>query len=132
MHGPKFQSLVALNGMIAHLYGQFEARRHDSAMLGMSGLLPELEQHITMVDGTIYDLYSDPAYLLRPHLIAPFRTGVAPLCQHETIFSKRMSKLRPCVEWTFGKILSIFSLLAPVGTPGGLSREYDLRIPSVS
>ena len=111
VHGLKFQSVVTPNGMIANLYGPVEARRHDSAMLRMSGLLPELEQHMTMVDGTIYNLYGDPAYPLRPHLIAPFRTGAAPLGHHEAIFNKRMSKLRSCVEWTFGKIISIFSFL---------------------
>ena len=32
-HGIKFQSIVAPNGLTAHLFGPFEGRRHDSAML---------------------------------------------------------------------------------------------------
>ena len=39
MHGIKFQSVVAPNGLIASLVGPVEGRRHDSGMLADSGLL---------------------------------------------------------------------------------------------
>ena len=43
VHAIKFQSVVAPNGLIANLYGPVEGRRHDSALLATSGLLPQLE-----------------------------------------------------------------------------------------
>ena len=51
MHAIKFQSVVAPNGLLANLYGPVEGRRHDSALLAMSGLLPQLEQHSFAPDG---------------------------------------------------------------------------------
>jgi hypothetical protein len=91
------------------MYGPVEAKRHDAAMLRMSGLMPMLEENMTLRDGTIFSLYGDPAYPLRPHLIAPFRGAV--LSQNQMIFNKRMSKLRSSVEWSFGKILSLFAFV---------------------
>lgn len=41
---------MAPNGLIAHLYGPLEGKRHDAFMLGVSGLLPQLER-ITKPDG---------------------------------------------------------------------------------
>ena len=109
LHGLKFQSVVAPNGLIANLYGPIEGRRHDAAMLRYSGILPELEQNMTLNDGTIFSLYGDPAYPLLPHIITPFRGAV--ITNQERIFNKRMSKLRTSAEWTFGKIRSIFAFL---------------------
>ena len=44
VHSLKCQSVVAPNGMIANLFCPVEGRRHDAAMLTMSGLLDELQQ----------------------------------------------------------------------------------------
>ena len=59
-----FKSAAAPNGLIANLYGPVEGRRHDSAILAMSGLLPQLEQHSVSPAGDILCIYGDPAY---PH-----------------------------------------------------------------
>ena len=42
VHVIKFQSVVDPNGLIANLYGLVESRRHDSGMLGESGLFRNL------------------------------------------------------------------------------------------
>ena len=41
-HSIKFQSAVAPNGLIAHLFGPVEGKRHDSGMLADSSLLNQL------------------------------------------------------------------------------------------
>ena len=64
---------------------------------------------MTKPDGTVYSLYGDPAYPLRPHLIGPFK-GAA-LSEDEKAFNKRMSAVRISVEWIFGKIISLFAFL---------------------
>ena len=51
VHGIKFQSVVAPNGMIANLYGPVEGKRHDSGMLAESKLLNQLSQRSFAPDG---------------------------------------------------------------------------------
>ena len=53
MHGIKFQSVVAPNGLIASLFGPVEGRRYDSGMLVDSGLLQELS-HYSFAPGHPY------------------------------------------------------------------------------
>ena len=55
------------------MYGVIAAKRHDSAMLRISEILPKLEQRMTMPDGTVFSLYGDLAYPLRVHLITSFK-----------------------------------------------------------
>ena len=73
--------MVAPNGLIASLYGPVEGRRHDAAMLAMSGLMGELEQHSFAPDGEALCIYGDPAYPHCIHLQCPFQqrlnTGAA-------------------------------------------------------
>ncbi|XP_064650929.1 uncharacterized protein LOC135502205 [Lineus longissimus] len=106
-HCYKFQSVSAPNGMIANMYGPVEGRRHDAAMLRMSGLLDQLEALDRQAPG--YMLYGDRAYPIRPCLLKPF--GGAALNDQEAEFNRRMSRLRVSVEWTFGKIISNFAFL---------------------
>lgn len=61
------------DGMIANLFGPIEGKRHDAGMLRESGLLNELELHMTDINETVFSLYGDLAYPLRPHLISPFK-----------------------------------------------------------
>ena len=71
-HAIKFQPVVEPNVLIANLFGPVERRRHDSGMLGNSGLLRELQQHAHGPNGYILCIYGDPAYSLR-QLMGPFR-----------------------------------------------------------
>ncbi|XP_068712959.1 uncharacterized protein [Montipora foliosa] len=124
VHGLKFQSVVALNGMIANLFGPVEGKRHVSAMLRMSGLLGQLEQYSFNQVGHPLCIYGDPAYPLRVHLQVPFKRGH--LRPDEEAFNSSMSAVRSAVEWVFNDITSYFSFLdfkrnlkiglSPVGT----------------
>ena len=73
VHPLKFQSVVATNGLIANLYGPIEGRRHDASMLGMSGLMGELEQYSFAPDSEALCNYEDPEYPHRIHLQCPFQ-----------------------------------------------------------
>ena len=111
------------NGMIAHLYGPVEGRRHDAGMLRLSGLLPILEQRMHDAQGMPFALYGDPAYPLREHLMCPYRGAV--LTNDQRRFNHAMSQVRQCVEWGFGDVRTNFAfvdykknqrlLLQPVG-----------------
>ena len=76
-HGIKFQSVVVPNGLVANMFGPFEGRRHDAALLADSGLLTKLDALPGLaVNGNAFALYGDPAYPLRPQLLCPFRGAV--------------------------------------------------------
>lgn len=109
VHGIKFQSVVAPNGLIASLFGPVEGRRHDSGMLVDSGLLQELSHYSFAPDGTPLCVYGDPAYPLRVHLQGPFKG--AHLTPAEQQFNKAMSQVRVSVEWLFGDIVNYFAFL---------------------
>ena len=94
---------MAPNGIIAHLFGPVEGRRHDE-----SNLLPLLERMVKP-NGDPYVVYGDPAYGITRHIISPFRG--AHLTRPQQLFNAEMSKCRICVEWGFGKILQYFMYL---------------------
>ena len=99
---------MAPNGIIAHLFGPIEGRRHDAFMLGESNLLPLLERMVKP-NGDPYVVYGDPAYGITRHIISPFRG--AHLTRPQQLFNAEISKCRICVEWGFGKILQYFTYL---------------------
>ena len=94
-HALKFQAVTALDGLITHLFGPFESRRHDSGVLGESGLLPQLAAHINGPNGLPYALYGDAAYPVSPYLQKPYQ-GAA-LTQAQQRFNTNMSKARVAV-----------------------------------
>ena len=96
---------MAPNGIIAHLFGPIEGRRHGAFMLGESNLLPLLERMVKP-NGDPYVVYGDPAYGITRHIISPFRG--AHLTRPQQLFNAEMSKCRICVEWGFGKNPSVF------------------------
>ena len=94
--------------MIAHMFGPIEGRRHDAFMLGVSSLSAKLRRFV-QPDGEPYVIYGDPAYGITQNIISPFRQ--AHLTDDEQEFNTKMSKVRTCVEWGFGKICQNFAYL---------------------
>lgn len=107
VHALKFQSVVTPNGLIANLFGPVEGRRHDSGILAMSGILPQLDQVSFSPTGQAMCIYGDPAYPHRIHLQCPFarRLNLTPA---EQAFNMSMSQVRVSVEWVFGDIVNYF------------------------
>ena len=110
VHSLKFQSVVAPNGLIANLYGPVEGRRHDAAMLVMSSLMDELEQHSFDPNGAPLCIYGDPAYPQRIHLQRPFQQRQR-LTPEQEAFNQSMSQVRVSVEWIFGEVVSYFKFV---------------------
>ncbi|XP_074634726.1 uncharacterized protein LOC141893231 isoform X2 [Acropora palmata] len=108
-HCVKFQSVITPNGLICHLFGPLEGRRHDAFMLHESGLLQELARKMNKANGDPYVIYGDPAYPVRRHILAPFRG--AQLTPAEQNFNAAMSAVRTSVEWGYGKIIKYFAFL---------------------
>ena len=91
IHALKFQSVTAPYGLIAHLFGPVEGRRHDAYNLCESGLLPELENRS-----------HDPD--------VPFPGNN--LGENQPAFNASMSKVCISVEWAFGDIVNLFKFTA--------------------
>jgi hypothetical protein len=108
VHGLKFQSVLTPNGLIPHLYGPVEGRRHDAFMLSESNLLPMLARQHQACGGQAYYLYGDSGYPIREYLISPFRGRLSP---EQQSFNSAMSKVRVSVEWGFGKLIQLFAFL---------------------
>lgn len=79
-------------------------------MFRESEILTQLRAHMTTADGRIYCVYGDPAYpMTYGFIIASFRGGI--ISRNQMIFNKRMSVVHICVEWAFGKVLTLFAFL---------------------
>ena len=102
------QSVVTPNGLIAHLFGPIEGRRHDAFMLAESGVTQKLAQ-FNQSYRQPYVIYGDPAYGVSRNILTPFRGAQLTNQQHR--FNKSMSQVRVCVEWTFGKICQYFTYI---------------------
>ena len=106
VHCLKFRSLVMPNGLIGHLFGPMEGRRHDAILLRESGLLDQIQPLYTR-DGRPFTIYGDPAYPIREHIISPNRRQNPN--QQEQQFNISMSAVRECVEWGFDDIVTNFA-----------------------
>lgn len=78
-------------------------------MLRDSQLLQSLQMHAFDTNGQLMCIYGDPAYPLRPNLIAPFRHGI--LTPQMQAFNAAMSNVRTSVEWLFGDVINYFKFL---------------------
>ena len=92
------------------MYGPIEGRRHDAAMLAISGLKGEVEHYSFAPDGEVPCIYEDPAYPHRIHLQCPFqqRQGLPP--EHQK-FDHSMSQIRVSVEWVVKEIVTYFNFI---------------------
>ena len=103
-----FQSVSMPNGLIAHMFGPIEGRRHDAFILTESCLLSKLKQ-FERPNGEPYIIYGDPAYGVTAQVLSPYCTNGLTAAEQE--FNRRMSAVRVSVERTFGKVLQYFSFL---------------------
>jgi DDE superfamily endonuclease len=87
-HGMKFQSVYGPEGFYLHLYGPLAGCRHDSFLLGESGLLDELQQ---LFPNGEYSIFGDPAYPNRAWLWGNYHH---PWPGVEEEFNKTMSSVR--------------------------------------
>ena len=99
--------MAAPNGLLANLFGPVEGRRHDSAILAMSGLLPQLEQHSVSPAGENY------AYMVTQHIPigcnCPYERR-APLIEQQEAVNQTMSQARVSVKWIFRDIVNYFKV----------------------
>jgi nuclease HARBI1 len=71
-HALKFQAILTPEGLIFHIAGPIEGRRHDWTLYCRSGIELQLEEKIT-INGIQYFIYGDSGYNLRPFMEVPYQ-----------------------------------------------------------
>jgi hypothetical protein len=72
------------------MFGPIDGSRHNTFMLGVSGLQEKLRQ-LTKPDGEPYVIYGAPAYGLSYNILAPYRGNN--LSDDQKVFNRDMSVL---------------------------------------
>jgi hypothetical protein len=104
----KFQAISAPDGLVLHLFGPIEGRRHDMFLYNASGIDHILQTSLS-ISGRQYYIYGDVAYTVRPYLKVGFKgTTLSP---EEVAFDSSMSKVRVAVEWAFRDVKQYFTHL---------------------
>lgn len=117
VHCIKLQSLITPDGLVFHLFGPIEGRRHDMMLYHMSGMEGMLRDTLE-INGVQYFIYGDSAYVLRAWLQTGF--DGQDLTEEGQEFNTAMSELRVAVEWTFKDVKQLFYSL-------GYKRKLKLR-----
>ena len=94
-HALKCQAVTSPDGLITQLFGPVERRRHDSGVLGESGLLPQLAAHMNGPHGIPYAPYGDDAYPLSQYLQKAYQ-GAALTQAHAAAFQHQNEQGKSC------------------------------------
>lgn len=94
----KWQTVSTPDGLIIHLWGPDDGRRHDSTLYRKSGI-DEILEFGLLINGVRYCIYGDAAYILRLWLqVAYPRIGATPLQQS---YNTDCNAGRTSVEWSY-------------------------------
>jgi hypothetical protein len=108
-HCLKYQCVLTPDGIVIHIFGPVEGRRHDLTVYRQSGLQSILDAHFWSPNGTQLCIYGDPAYSRAPHLISPYKGSA--ISAEQSKFNFDMSRVRESVEWVFKEVHQQFPFL---------------------
>ncbi|KIJ52003.1 hypothetical protein M422DRAFT_157204, partial [Sphaerobolus stellatus SS14] len=109
IHCLKYHAVISPDGLVIHLYGPVDGRRHDETVYKESGLEDLLDKHFWTHDGRPLFIYGDPAYSVSAHVMSPFKEPIT--SADKRTFNTRMSHIREPVEWIFKEVTQQFQLL---------------------
>lgn len=107
-HALKYQIVSTPDGIIVHVFGPIEGRRHDLTLFRVSDLEALLRAHSHDPTGQPLCIYGDPAYGVGLHIQSPYKGNVS---DDQGRWNTRMSKVREAVEWAFGEVVQYFAFL---------------------
>ncbi|KAF0732692.1 hypothetical protein AaE_009216 [Aphanomyces astaci] len=105
-HEIKFQTVVTPDGLISHVFGPIEGRRHDLTLLRKSCLENVIASNPKF---RVYIIYGGPAYGRSDQLASPF--SGARLTEAQKHVNASMSRVRVSVEWSYGQILQYWPIV---------------------
>lgn len=106
-HAIEFQSVVTVDGIIISLFGGVPGTNNDRSMLNESHIKEILRDWARDEEGNSYFLYADGGYSLSEFILCPNLISTDAM----ESMNKAWSQQRVAVEWMFGKIVSLFTLL---------------------
>lgn len=117
VHALKYQAVVLVNGIIAHLFGPEVGRHNDNHLLATSGLLEKCAEHAIHPNthATLpplqrrFQLFGDPAYGISPLLMSPFARNQR--TEEELEWNVAMASVRIEVEHAFGGVVRAWPFL---------------------
>lgn len=109
IHCLKYHALISPDGIVIHVYGPVDGRRHDETVYKESGLASLLDKHFWTIEGQPLYIYGDPAYNVGPHILSPFKGPV--VSREQRAFNSKMSRVREPVEWLFKEVTQQFTFL---------------------
>ena len=107
-HCLNYQEITTPDGLLIIMFGPVEGRRHDSTMLAISGVLERLRSKSETFEGKY--IYGDPAYGCSDLVCCPF--GSAEPGSRQSEFNSAMSSVREAVEWSFGRLKTLWPTVA--------------------
>lgn len=105
-HALKYQAINAPDGLMLHVAGPIEGRRHDWTLYIRTDLERTLPKLLD-IDGVRYCIYGDSGYSRRWYLEVPFQG--ATLTAAQRAFNSAMSEGRITVEWMFKETKMYFT-----------------------
>ncbi|KIJ23155.1 hypothetical protein M422DRAFT_196275 [Sphaerobolus stellatus SS14] len=109
IHCLKYHAVITPDGLVIHVFGPVDGRRHDETVYKESGLSDLLDKHFWTPEGQSLYIYGDPAYSVSAHVMAPFKgPSITPEEQH---WNTAMSKIREPIEWLFKEVSQKFTFL---------------------
>ncbi|KIJ34460.1 hypothetical protein M422DRAFT_182036, partial [Sphaerobolus stellatus SS14] len=109
IHCLKYHAVVSPDGLVIHVHGPVDGRRHDETVYKESGLADILDKHFWTPNHQPLFLYGDPAYSVAAHMMSPFKGPV--VTQDQRAFNRAMSKIREPVEWIFKEVAQQFTFI---------------------
>ncbi|KAJ3534442.1 hypothetical protein NMY22_g6924 [Coprinellus aureogranulatus] len=110
IHCLKYHAVISPDGIIMHVFGPVDGRRHDETVYKESGLEELLAKHFWKPGGKHpLFIYGDPAYSMGPHIMVPYKGPT--IDRQQRAFNTKMSRLRQSVEWVFKEMTQQFTFL---------------------
>ena len=107
-HALKYQAVNTPDGLIVHVCGPIEGRRHDWTLYVKSELTAILSSVID-IDWKRFCLYGESGYNRRWYMEVPFQGRELSAAQRA--FNKAMSSVRIIVEWIFTEVKMQFTVM---------------------
>ncbi|ETP44713.1 hypothetical protein F442_08745 [Phytophthora nicotianae P10297] len=107
-HALKYQTLTTPDGLIAHLYGPFPGRNHDSKLFKDSKISERIRNDSRFQQ---YMIYGDQAYGNDDVLTSPYAGEVENLSREQRQVNVSMSRVRVSAEWSYGQVTNYWTAL---------------------
>ncbi|KIJ53252.1 hypothetical protein M422DRAFT_100162, partial [Sphaerobolus stellatus SS14] len=111
IHCLKYHAVIAPDGLVIHVYGPIDGRRHDETVYKESGLSELLDKHFWTPEGQPLYVYGDPTYTVGAHVMAPFKGPEGTLTPEQQRFNTAMSRIREPIEWIFKEVAQKFTFI---------------------